>query len=143
VAEPGLTVRPATRADSNALFALLREFATSYTPDRIAFQANLPKLLKSNHQLLLVAAEDERVVGYVMAAESMTLYANGPTAELIELMVGKTRRKRGIGRVLVEAAMAWARERGCVEVNVPTRRAGDYYEKLGFEETASFYRCKL
>jgi GNAT superfamily N-acetyltransferase len=78
-----------------------------------------------------------------MAAESMTLYANGPTAELIELMVGKTRRKRGIGRVLVEAAMAWARERGCVEVNVPTRRAGDYYEKLGFEETASFYRCKL
>jgi GNAT superfamily N-acetyltransferase len=115
----------------------------SYTPDRISFQANLPKLLDSKRQVLLVAAEDERVVGYVMASGSMTLYANGPTAELIELMVEKTRRKRGIGRVLVEGAMAWARERGCVEVNVPTRRAGDYYGKLGFEETASFYRYKL
>jgi predicted N-acetyltransferase YhbS len=143
VPEPELTVRPATRADANALFALLRQFAMSYTPDRISFQANLPKLLDSKRQVLLVAAEDERVVGYVMASGSMTLYANGPTAELIELMVEKTRRKRGIGRVLVEGAMAWARERGCVEVNVPTRRAGDYYGKLGFEETASFYRYKL
>jgi len=143
VTEPGLTVRPATRADSNALFALLGQFATSYAPDRISFQANLPVLLESDHQVLLVAAEDERVVGYVMASQSMTLYANGPTAELIELNVEKTRRKRGIGRALVEAAMAWARERGCVEVNVPTRRAGDYYKKLGFEETAAFYRYKL
>lgn len=143
MSEPELTIRAATRADANALFALLREFAVSYTPDRISFEANLPRLLESDRQLLLVAAEDERVVGYAMASESMTLYANGPTAELIELMVIQSRRKRGIGRVLVEAAIAWAKERGCIEVNVPTRRAGDYYVKLGFEETASFFRYKL
>lgn len=141
--EPKLTIRMAIGADSDALFALLGRFAVSYSPDRVAFQANLPKLLDSEHQVLLVAAEDERVVGYVMASESMTLYANGPAAELIELMVVEERRKQGIGRVLVETAIAWARERGCVEVNVPTRRAGGYYKRLGFEETAAFYRYGL
>ena len=143
MAEPRLTVRPATTADAEALFALLREFAMSYTPDRIEFQKNLPKLVESDRQVLLVAAEDERVVGYAMASESMTLYANGRTVELIELVAKEARREHGIGRVLVEAVLEWARERGCVEVNVPTRRAGAYYEKLGFEETAAFYRYKL
>ena len=87
----------------------------SYTPDRIEFQKNLPKLVESDRQALLVAAEDEQVVGYAMASESMTLYANGPTVELIELVVKEARRGR----------------------------AGEYYQKLGFEETAAFYRYKL
>lgn len=143
MAGQGLTVRPAETADADAVFALLRGFAVSYKPDRRAFDANLPELLAGDHQALLVAVEDGRVAGYAMASAPLTLYANGPVAELLELVVDKPLRRRGIGRVLVEAVMTWARERSCAELNVPTRRAGDYYRRLGFEETAAYYRYRL
>lgn len=138
-----MRVRPAEVSDADAVFALLQEFAMSYTPDRAAFDANLPQIISSDHQYLVVVEDDGRVAGYALAAESLTLYANGPTVELIELVVDEPLRGRGFGRALVDAVIAWARERGCGEVNVPTRRAGDYYRRIGFEETASYFRQRL
>ena len=93
--------------------------------------------------MLLVATEADIVVGYVMASESMTLYANGPTTELMEMVVTEEHRGSGIGRMFIQAVINWARERECTEVNVPSRRAGGYYMKHGFEDAAPRYRFPL
>jgi GNAT superfamily N-acetyltransferase len=78
-----------------------------------------------------------------MASESMTLYANGPTTELMEMVVAEERRGTGIGRMFIQAVIDWASDRGCTEVNVPSRRAGGYYMKHGFEDAAPRYRFPL
>jgi GNAT superfamily N-acetyltransferase len=122
---------------------LLTAFAVSYTPERASFDATFPSLVASDHQALLVAEDGARVAGYALASVSLTLYANGPVAELLELVVEPDLRGKGIGKALVEAVTAWARDLGCAELNVPTRRAGDYYLRLGFEETAGYYRLRL
>jgi N-acetylglutamate synthase-like GNAT family acetyltransferase len=136
-------IRPARPSDSGALFPLVEQFATSYRPDRAAFDRHYPRLLAADHADLVVAERDGRVVGYALAFKLLTLYANGIVAELQELMVAPEHRKRGIGRRLVIDIMDRARAAGAVEVTVPTRRARDYYLRLGFEETATYLKRKL
>ena len=138
-----VTVRPARPGDADAVFELLKELVITYEPERSAFDDNLPHVIESEQEGLLVAESAGGVVGYALAAESMTLYANGPVVDLLELVVEERLRGRGIGEKLVDAVKAWGLERGCVDVNVASRRSGGYYERLGFSEAATFYRLHL
>jgi N-acetylglutamate synthase-like GNAT family acetyltransferase len=143
VAEWRVTIRPARQADGDALFPLVQQFAISYRPERAAFDRHFPDLLASDHADLVVAEHDGQVVGYALAFALVTLYANGIVVELQELMVGPEYRSHGVGRRLVEAVLERARERGAIEMTVPTRRAGSYYLRLGFEETATYFKRRV
>ncbi len=138
-----LTIRPAIASDAEAVFGLLKELAITYTPDRAALERHFPELLQSTSAALCVAAVEGEVVGYALAFEALTLYANGPVTELQELVVDPRHRGEGIGRKLVESVVERARVSGSVEVTVPTRRAGRYYQRLGFEERAAYFSLRL
>ncbi len=138
-----LTIRAGQLADADAVFALLTQFAVSYRPKRTAFDMLYPALLTSEHGTLLVAETDEQVVGYTVAVLLPVLYANGPIVEIQELMVTPEYRGLGIGTRLVESVIDDARNAGAVEVTVPTRRAGSYYLRFGFAETATYYKYKI
>ena len=57
-------VRPALLSDADAVFSLLRKFATSYEPVRTDFDASYPKLLEEWEGAdLLVAECDGLTVG--------------------------------------------------------------------------------
>ncbi len=137
------SIRPARLEDADAVFGLLTDFATSYRPDRSTFDRHYPAILGASDADLVVANQDGVVIGYALAIDMLTLFANGVVTELIELMVEQHKREHGIGRALVEVIVLRARERGAIEVTVPTRRAGPFYEKLGFEETANYYKLPL
>ena len=138
-----LEIRPARLSDADRLFPLVEQFATSYRPERAAFQRNFPLLVTAEHADCLVAEVGDRIVGYAVAFRLVTLYANGIVTELQELMVAPDQRRLGVGRRLVEAVCAGAQAVGAVEVTVPTRRAGVFYVKLGFEETAAYFKRRL
>jgi N-acetylglutamate synthase-like GNAT family acetyltransferase len=144
-------LRPAEPSDADDLFRLLTQFAVSYKPAREAFDRHFPHLLETENADLLVASLDElrpaagtsgaaKVIGYILAFRLLTLYANGPITEIQELMVDPEYRDRGVGRRLVETVVERAWGSGSVEVTVPTRRAGEYYVKLGFVETAGYFK---
>lgn len=138
-----LTIRPARAEDADAVFGLLTQFVTSHAPKRAAFDRHFPRLISSAHSVFLVAALGGEVIGYALGNVALTLYANGPVLELQELMVAPERRGQNIGRRLVGAALERALAAGCVEATVPTRRARDFYVKVGFEETAVFLKRRL
>jgi N-acetylglutamate synthase-like GNAT family acetyltransferase len=138
-----VTVRPARGADAQRVLDLLEAFATSYRPDPAAFTSHFPALLRSDNVAFLVAERAGRVIGYVLAFDLLTLWANGVVVELQELCVDPAERGRGAGRALVEAVLARARHVRAREVTVPTRRAADFYTKLGFEETAAYLKRRL
>ena len=92
---------------------------------------------------LFVGDDGGSLAGYVMAVQFETLFANGCVVQIEELFVEEAKRGAGTGQALVAAVVAWARQRGAVEVTVPTRRAGAYYERLGFERTAEYYHAVL
>ena len=94
-------------------------------------------LAESTHHLLL--AEDEGVaVGFVSGVET-THPDKGTEMFLSELSVDEPARRRGVGRALVEALAALARERGCFGMWVGTEPVNEAarrtYAAAGGRET--------
>ena len=115
----------------------------SYEPNRNSFASSFAAMIDSRDVALLVADDGGALAGYVMAVQFGTLFANGAVVQVKELFVEEEKRGTGTGQALVAAVVEWARRRSAVEVTVPTRRAGAYYERLGFKRAAEYYHVRL
>lgn len=79
-------------------------------------------------------------VGVVSLNECSAIYAGGRFGEISELYVTPDFRSKGVGSLLLEAAVALGRERGWpnLEVGAPSvpawQRTVDFYCRHGFEE---------
>jgi GNAT superfamily N-acetyltransferase len=136
-------VRPARDRDRDAVWVLAQQFAVSYQPDREHFDAAFSAVLSDDNMIALVAVGDGRTAGYLLANHHHTFFANAPVAWVEEVMVAESDRGVGVGRVLMERAEAWAKEAGAAYVALATRRAGEFYGALGYEESAAFFRKRL
>ena len=135
-------VRSARSSDAAEIWRLLCQYASSYSPDPNAFERNLLTVLNNPDVILLVIESADLVVGYLLAFKLTTLFANESILEVIELCVDESARGVGYGSKLVTEAVEEAWMRGCVEVVVPSRRAGPFYERLGFAPTAKYYKLR-
>jgi len=136
-------IRPAQDADAQAIFTLARPFATSFVVDETAFHQAFAALLASSQAHLAVAETAQQLVGYVLGFEHYTFFANGRVAWVEEIMVSEAWRRQGIGQLLMQEFEAWARARGCKLVALATRRAASFYQALGYEESAVYFRKLL
>lgn len=137
-------IRPARLGDGEQVWLLAREFATSFKPERATFDDAWPQLVDAPGTVLLVAETSERrVVGYLLGNIHLTFLANGPVAWVEEVMVEEHMRQSGIGRQLMDQAESWARSRGAAYVALASRRAGDFYLALGYEDSATVFKKTL
>lgn len=138
-----MDVRRAAERDRDGVWHLVVQFATSYQPCRGRFDEAFSAVLHDADMLALVALHRGRTVGYLLANKHRTFFANGPVAWIEEVMVAESARRAGAGRSLMSSAEAWARAAGAAYVALATRRAGDFYLALGYEESAAFFRKQL
>jgi GNAT superfamily N-acetyltransferase len=139
-----IPVRPMTEGDAEGVAALstqlgypsttdqtLRRFrAIGDAPDARVWVAELP---------------DGAIVGWIHLFGNRLLESD-PDIEIGGLVVHEAVRGRGVGRALVQAAEAWARERGytvvSVRSNVIRREAHEFYKGLGYEPTKSQFKFR-
>lgn len=140
---PNLNIRRAGPHDGIALFQLAREFATSFAVEKPAFERALTELLTHPETFLAVAESNTELVGYVLGSDHWTFFANGRVAWVEEIMVAESSRRQFIGVKLMEAFEEWAREREAKIIALATRRAAGFYEALGYEESAAYFRKRL
>jgi GNAT superfamily N-acetyltransferase len=133
-------IRGATAADADAVLGLARQFATSFPVQEGSFRLAFEELLLDASACIRVAAVGGVAVGYVLAFEHLTFFANGRVAWVEELMVAEPNRRKGVGESLMNAATVWAANRGCRMISLATRRAADFYVALGFEASATYFR---
>jgi GNAT superfamily N-acetyltransferase len=138
-----LTIRPAQFADSDALFTLAGAFATSFSVERSAFESSFAALLQSPDAFIAVASDSGRVVAYVLGFDHHTFYANGRVSWVEEIMVSDDVRRRGIGRQLMESFEQWAKSRQSKLIALATRRAASFYQSIGYDESATYFRRLL
>jgi predicted N-acetyltransferase YhbS len=138
-----VAIREAGQADAAAVFALTRDFATSYKPEEEPFSAAFRRLVARDDALVLVAVRGGEIVGYVFGISHDSLSTNGPIAWVSELMVREDCRRLGVGAALMAGFEAWARERGSKLVALATRRAAPFYLAIGYEESAVYLRKLL
>ena len=101
------------------------------------------------NQLLAVAERDGQIVGILQLSFIPGLTRSGMWRGQIEgvLVVAAAERGGGIGRAMIEWAIAQSRRRGCglVQLTSDKRRAGAhaFYEALGFQATHEGYKLPL
>lgn len=138
-----VTIRPATLADSELIFALVEQFATSFVPVKTAFAHSFTHVLSDESACVLVAEFENTIVGYCLAFDHSTFYANGRVTWVEEIMVQDTMCGQGIGNALMQSVETWALTRESKLVSLATRRAASFYKAIGYAESGVYYRKLL
>jgi GNAT superfamily N-acetyltransferase len=141
-------IRHAQASDGDAVFALCQQLDMINAPaTRDDFDVTFSHILRANkdvgRDVLLVAEDGGQVVGYAYLVVSRLLYAGGLSAHLEELVVDADARSGGTGSALVRAVERLCGDRGVGQITMSTRRAGEFYKRLGYERTAEFYKKLL
>jgi GNAT superfamily N-acetyltransferase len=133
-----MRIRPAEPGDAEPLVTLIGELGYEVTGATVA--AQLAVLLRSPPDRLLVACDDERVVGLIGCHALELLHIPGRLGRITVLVVAASHRRRGVGAELIAAAENHFRSMGCgrIEVTSGARRAEAhaFYTSLGFAETS-------
>jgi GNAT superfamily N-acetyltransferase len=136
-------VRPARGGDARGVAILAAELAQSFVFSAEKFEQSYPALLSAGNACLLVAAEGDECLGYVLGFRHLTFYANGPVGWVEEILVRPECRGRGLGRALMSAFEQWATEHDCTLVALATRRAAPFYRAVGYQDSAAYLRKVL
>jgi ribosomal protein S18 acetylase RimI-like enzyme len=141
----GMSIRPASDADKEAIFALAPRLAEGVAPWRDQNEARAAGrrwladslAAAAGDGTVFVAADGNAIAGVISVRPSRH-FTGERDAYIGELAVAEHAARRGIGSALVEAAEGWAREHGLVNLTLHTGAlntgARAFYAALGFAE---------
>jgi ribosomal protein S18 acetylase RimI-like enzyme len=134
---PSLAVRRATAADARAIGRLLHDFNTEYddpTPGSDRLAERMRELLAGDDTAVLLGGDGPD--GLAVLRFRPAIWSQALECYLAELYVAPACRGHGLGRALMNAAMALARQEGADYMDLGTSEADvaarGLYESLGF-----------
>ena len=142
-------IRPAAENDRRIVIELLQALTSALAHDGIPFRetgdgAAIMSFIAGERGCLFLAKEKEEVLGLVSASFNLALRYDGEYAQVEELIVTEAARGKGIGGKLIEAVIAAARKRGCIEIGLyAVPRNQPFYEKMGFTYAGPDMRMTL
>lgn len=131
-------IRPMTAADLDAVLLIEQSsFPLPWKREHFLHEITAP------HSFPFVAEIDGKVAGYVCL---MSLFEE---AQILDIAVAAEQRGRGVGRLLMDKALAVAREKGAEVMALEVRESGaaaiGLYRALGFRQTgirANYYESR-
>ncbi len=134
-------IRFASEADGPRILELVGRLGHAVPVDAKAFAQAFPAVLADHPRSLLHVAEVDGVVaGYALTTINPLLYTNGPSAQLQEIVVDDRMQTSGVGTALVRAVEKACEESGVTQLTVASRRAGGFYDRLGYTQQAEYMR---
>jgi GNAT superfamily N-acetyltransferase len=135
-----VTVSPMTPPDvhvaAELLLAQLREHAIAVGLPHVT--RRMEAAVATGDPLVLLAREGTTVVGVAYVSFAQPLEHEGTVAWLEELYVRPASRERGVGARLLASLHEHAEARGCVGIELETKRgherAGNLYRRVGFRD---------
>jgi GNAT superfamily N-acetyltransferase len=135
-----VSIRPATLSDADQVARLTchlgYEVATEDVADRLS------RALVREDQRLLIAEIDGQPAGWIQVGVADSI-ETGPFAVINGLVVDRSVRSQGVGRLLLAQAEAWAKERGLTTIRlwstVSRERAHAFYERYGYQKVKTQY----
>ncbi|MFF0475989.1 GNAT family N-acetyltransferase [Streptomyces sp. NPDC004284] len=147
-----MILRPATRAELPAVLALLADEDEVVDPASVAvteaYERAFADIEADPRNEMLVLVDGDLVLGCLQATYIPGLGKNGAERALIEAVrIRADRRGGGLGRELMERAVARAKERGCALVQLTSNKrrtdAHRFYASLGFARSHDGFKLAL
>ena len=137
-------IRRCMITDTEPIFKLCQEeLGYNFSIEQV--EANIRRMVGEPNNLLLVAEQGDEVVGFVHAHNHEPVYAP-PMKSIVAIAVDPEYRAHGLGRRLVEAVEAWARETGAAGVRVNSgemmNSALHFYKSMGYEYIKTQYNFR-
>jgi GNAT superfamily N-acetyltransferase len=133
-------VRVAQPADADGIARLMVQLG--YQSPASAVATRLARILPRQDQRFLIAEIDGRPVGWLHAAV-WEFVETGPFVVIGGLVVDRSVRRQGVGRLLMGSAEAWAVEQGCSIVRLWSSDARTdahrFYKRLGYAHIKTQY----
>jgi GNAT superfamily N-acetyltransferase len=145
-------VRAATENDIPRILELYRQLAISTAPVELDQKPSLEDYRRVFGQIsavsgleLLVAEEEGEVAGSLVLFIAPNLSHGGLPWALVEnVIVDQKYRRQGIGKLLMDYAIARAKEAGCYRIGLSSdkkrQEAHRFYRSLGFEASSHGFR---
>lgn len=123
-------IRRATPRDLEELLALWTALTEHHAAREPLFELRpeadaeirllLARQLRDADAATFVSASENMLVGFCTAriGAAPPIHAETARAEITDLGVREEQRRRGVGRALVDAVLAWVRERGVARVEI-------------------------
>ena len=129
-----IEIREATLNDVAAIHGLNRD-EMNYNCDIKLTEKKLSKLLESPTDKVFVAVADSKTAGYIHANNYELLFAP-QWKNVMSIAVSSDYKRKGIGRALISAVEAWAKQEGAVAIHLVSGEerlgAHEFYKKCGF-----------
>ena len=131
-------IRLAVSADQPEIYSLICALEETSFPQEM-FAWGFYTMLSSASHLLLVAEEEGQIVGLLHLRMEFQLHHCGTVAEIMELIVSREVRSKGIGAALLKAAREQAIQHHCIQFEVTSnqkrKQAHRFYQREGLEQT--------
>ena len=124
-----------------ALFAIESDFYADQSKQRRGLELLLSQ--PDDRAVVLVArTEDGRVAGMATAQLVISTAEGAPSAWIEDVVVRQSLRGRGIARLLLQEALAWAQQHGATRAQLLADNANtpalDFYRTTGWQPTQLF-----
>ena len=139
-----LAIRRAVPTDADTLAPLFDAYRGFYgRPSDLALARRfLAERLGRGESVVLFAADGAAPCGFTQLYPLFSSLRCSPVWMLSDLFVAPERRRDGVGRRLMEAAHAFAREQGAAAIELDTAHTNSaaqaLYESLGYEREVEF-----
>ena len=111
------------------------------------FKITFNNKIKNENTYCIVCRNENNILGFLNLNIDYQLHHNGKIATIEELIVGNKHRSNGIGGLLLESAIAYAKNSKCKTIeltsNFSRERAHDFYTKNGFEKVSFKFKMEL
>lgn len=138
--ENAVSVRIARESDATDLASLTAQLGYQVKPSEL--RVRLSRILERSDQRFVVAEDQRQIVGWLHALVVEHIEAN-PFVVIGGLVVDRSSRRRGIGRLLMEDAETWVKDQRCsvVRLSSSVGRTGahHFYERLGYKNIKTQY----
>jgi ribosomal protein S18 acetylase RimI-like enzyme len=138
----GIAVRDATIADSEAMARLVSDLG--YPTSSSQMYMRLESILRHGDYHTLVACDGDRIVGFIGTRIGPLYESDHLYGQIMALAVAMDRQRRGVGRLLVQAAESILGQDGARVFVVTSGNhrtdAHAFYEKNGYTFTGRRYK---
>jgi ribosomal protein S18 acetylase RimI-like enzyme len=145
-----ISIREAALSDLEKVAELFDQYRCFYeqSSDLPLASRFIGARMANNESVILVAeGEGGELAGFTQLYPSFSSISAAPTYVLNDLYVAKDRRRRGVGRALLEGARAVGKARGAVALSLSTaednKNAQALYESLGWVRDEVFRHYEL